>query len=41
MTSGVSTKLVGQEQTNDGKIVHEAQILDSKIGDPRLELNTS
>ena len=28
------------EQTNDGKIVHEVQILDSKIGDLRLELNT-
>ena len=47
MTSGAKNdfrrkhKTRWTEQTNDGKIVHEAQILYSKIGDPRLELNTS
>ena len=47
MTSGSKNdfrrkhKTCWTEQTNDGKIVHEAQILDSEIGDPRLELDTN
>ena len=40
MRNGKKHKTRWTEQTNDGKIVHEVQILDSKIGDLRLELNT-